>query len=252
MKKIFLFAIITSILLISYENSKEEAKALEEDSTKIEKEEITTKVLDTIRKNKISEFIPKGFKVFEEIKGDLNKDGIDDCFIVIKAINNKNIIIDEYQGKLDRNRRGIIVLLNENGKYKEFLKNVDCFSSENEDGGVYFPPELSINIEKGNLFIHFGHGRYGYWKYTFRLKNSDFELIGYDSSYNNGPVVNSQVSINFLSRKKLIRTNTNETADSGEEVFEERIVNIEKTKSLAKLSEIKDFDGFDDLELFEK
>jgi hypothetical protein len=78
---------------------------------------------------------------------------IDDYVIIIKAINKKNIIIDKHRGELDRNRRGIIVLLYENGVYKQFLKNANCFSSENEDGGVYFQPELYISIEKGKLFF---------------------------------------------------------------------------------------------------
>ncbi|CAM4253643.1 hypothetical protein FLTE109939_01355 [Flavobacterium terrigena] len=248
MKKIFKSIFIISFLLISCENSKKEESSTKEDSTEIKKEEIATTISDTIPKNKTSDFIPKGFKLLEEIKGDLNKDGIDDCILLIKEINKENIVQHEFRGELDRNRRGIIVLLNENGNYKQFLKNIDCFSSENEEGGVYYAPELSVEIKKGNLYIHYAHGRYGYWSYTFRLKNSDFELIGYDSSDNNGAVINSELSINFLSRKKIIRTNTNENADSGEEVFEERIVYIEKTKSLGKLSEIKDFD---DLELFQ-
>lgn len=249
MKKTFLFAFFASFLLISCENSKkEESQTIKEDSTLIEKEEITAEIPDTIIKNKISDFIPKGFKLFEEIKGDLNKDGIEDRVLIVKEVNKENIVIDEHRGELDRNRRGLIILLNENSQYKQILKNIDCFSSENEEGGVYFAPELSVEIKKENLYIHYGHGRYGYWSYTFRLKNSDFELIGYDSSDNNGAVINSELSINFLSRKKIIRTNTNENADSGEEVFEERIVYIEKTKSLGKLSEIKDFD---DLELFQ-
>lgn len=248
MKKIFLFIIFTTFLLISCENSKkEEASTVKEDSTIIEKEEIENSIVDTIPKNKVSDFIPEGYEIFEEIKGDLNKDKVNDCVLIIKSTS-KNGYVNTEKGLINRNRRGIIVLLNENENYKIILRNTDCFSSENEDGGIYFPPELSVNIENGNLYIHFGHGRYGYWKYTFRLKNSDMEQIGYDSSDNSGPVINSEVSINFLSRKKIIRTNINETADSGEEVFEERIVNIEKAKSLLKLSEIKDFD---DLELFE-
>ena len=32
-------------------------------------------------------------------------------------------------------------------------RNYDCFSSENEDGGVYYPPELWIEFEKGNLIV---------------------------------------------------------------------------------------------------
>ncbi len=121
------------------------------------------------------------------------------------------------------------------------VKNYDCFSSENEDGGVYFAPELMVELEKGNLYIHYAHGRYGYWKYTFRLKNTDFELIGYDSSDNFGPRVNSETSINFLTKKKITLTNTNENCEGGDEVFVEK---LERTKqqTTIKLAEILNFD----------
>ena len=244
MKKIFLFTIFTSFLLISCENSKKEEASTKEDSTEIKKKEIATTISDAIPKNKTSDFIPDGFKLLEEIKGDLNKDGIDDSILLIKEINKENIVQHEFRGELDRNRRGIIVLLNENGNYKQFLKNIDCFSSENEEGGVYYAPELSVEIKKGNLYIHYAHGRYGYWSYTFRLKNSDFELIGYDSSDNMGGMVKSTTSINFLTKKKLTQFNTNQNGEideSLEEIFEEKTVKI-KNKTIYKLSEIKDFD----------
>jgi len=187
-----------------------------------------------------TEFVPKGFVVFDTVYGDLNKDGTDDCVLIIKGTDKSQIITDEYRGQLDRNRRGIIVLFNKNEHYELVVKNYSCFSSENEDGGVYYAPELSIEIKKGNLYINYAHGRYGYWGYTFRFQNSDFELIGYDDSDDRGPVVNSQTSINFSTKEKIVKVNTNENADSGEEVFKTTAtkINIER---LIKLSEINDF-----------
>jgi hypothetical protein len=195
-------------------------------------------------KQKPIDFLPKGYIVFETINGDLNKDGIDDCVLIIKGTDTNKIVADEYRGKLDRNRRGIIVLFSKKGQYELALKNLECFSSENEDGGVYFAPELSTEIKKGNLYFHYGHGRYGYWKYTFRFQNSNFELIGYDASDNHGPVINSETSINFSTKIKQTKINTNESADSGEEVFKATSKKI-KIDKLLKLSQIKDFDELD-------
>jgi hypothetical protein len=175
---------------------------------------------------------------------DLNKDSIDDCVLIIKGTDTSKIVTDEYRGKLDRNRRGIIILFKKNGKYEMALKNLVCFSSENEDGGVYFAPELSIEIKNGNLYFHYGHGRYGYRKYTFRFQRSDFELIGYDSSDNHGPVINSETSINFSTKVKQTNVNTNENAESGEEVFKTTFKKI-KIDNLIKLSQIIDFDEID-------
>ena len=109
---------------------------------------------------------------------------------------------------------------------------------------MYFAPELSLEFERGNLIIHYAHGRYGYWRYIFRYQNANFELIGYDES-NGGVIVRSEVSINFLTKKKLTRENINEDAhQGGDEIFEETWENIE-IEHLIKLSEIKDIDELD-------
>ena len=196
------------------------------------------------RKQNPIDFLPKGFVIFKRINGDLNKDGVDDCVIIIKGSDKKQIINDEYRGQLDRNRRGIIILYNKNRNYELALKNYYCFSSENEDGGVYFAPELSFEIKNNILLFNYGHGRYGYWEYIFKNINNDFALIGYNQSDNNGQLVEKETSINFLSKKKLEKININENSVGGDEVFKETWKTI-KINRLTKLSEIKDFDGFD-------
>ncbi|GHB35731.1 hypothetical protein GCM10008106_16530 [Mongoliitalea lutea] len=103
---------------------------------------------------------------------------------------------------------------------------------------MFVAPDLYLTIEKGNLYINFSHGRYGSQKFTFRYQNRDFELIGYDQSDNFGPVVAKEISINFMTKKKLERENTFENEE--EEVFKETWKNI-KVDRLIKLSEIKDF-----------
>lgn len=188
-------------------------------------------------------FLPKGYTVYDQVYGDLDKDGTKDCILVIKATDKSKVVKDEHRGLLDRNRRGIIVLFNKNNKYVLAAKNYSCFSSENEDGGVYYPPELSVEINKGSLYIHYAHGRYGYWHYQFKYLNGDFKLIGYESSSNNGPITNKETSINFLTKRKLTKTNTNEnTEEEGDEVFKESWANIKQQKPI-KLSEVKDFDA---------
>ena len=190
------------------------------------------------------DFIPKGYTEFEKYFGDLNKDGLEDCVLIIKKTDSTNVVMNRFDKKVDRNRRGIIVLFKNANGYELADKNLECFSSENEDGGVYFAPELWIEIKDNKLYIHYGHGRYGYWKYTFRFQKSNFELIGYDSSSNRGPVTNRETSINFLTKKKLTKESTNENAEGGDEIFKENWNDIE-IDNLIKLSEIKDFDELD-------
>ena len=200
------------------------------------------------QQNKTNIELPKGYVLFEKVHGDLNEDGLNDRVYIVKRTDKELVIEDKYRGKLDMNRRGILVYLSNKDKMNLIISNLNCFSSENEDGGAYFPPELSIEIDKGKLFIHYGHGRYGFWKYTFRFQNSHFALIGYDASDNNGPIINWETSINFLTKKKFVRENINKnTEDSGDEVFEEHWENI-KVDELLNLSEIKDFDSLNVLE----
>lgn len=196
------------------------------------------------QKKNPSDFLPSGYVIFKRYYGDLNKDGREDCILIVKGNNKDDIVTNRFGKKVDRNRRGIIVLFKKQNRYQLADKNYDCFSSENEDGGVYFPPELWIEVRKGDLIIHYGHGRYGFWEYIFRFQHSGFKLIGYNASDNHGPIINSETSINFLTRKKLVRKNMNENSEGGDEVFKEMWKKIDIDK-LPELAEIKDFDELD-------
>ncbi len=119
--------------------------------------------------------------------------------------------------------------------------------NRNIETEIYYPSVSTGNstpISSGQFpVIVFGHGRYGYWRYIFRYQNVNFELIGYDES-NGGAVVSSELSINFLTKKKLTRENTNEDSQGGDEIFKETWENIE-IDHLIKLSDIKDINELD-------
>jgi hypothetical protein len=200
-------------------------------------------IISVERKSKNPEnFVRSDETVFEKIFGDLNNDGKEDYVIITKQTKKSAFETDENRGELDRNRRGIIIAFNEGEYYHTVLTIPDCFSSENEDGGVYFAPELSDKKKKRNLIVHYGHGRYGWWQYVFRYQNDNFELIGYDSSDNRGPITEKMTSINFLTKKIQTKTNTNPDPDS-EEVFEETWQDI-VIDNLVKLTDIRDFSEF--------
>ena len=196
---------------------------------------------DVADQKRITDFIPKGYKIFEKISGDLNKDGLDDCVLIIKATRKDGFVKDFKDEVVDRNRRGIIILFTEKDGYKLASKNYNCFSSENEDGGVYCAPYLSIDIRNSKLFVHYAHGRYGYWEYCFRYQDSDFMLIGYESFGSHGPTVLGKVSINFLTGVRYDDDNVNKYDDDAEEKFVRKVIKLKK-EPLKKLSEIDDFD----------
>jgi hypothetical protein len=238
-------SIIFVLLAISCKDFKNN-NVLEISIAALDFEKVKTIKLNSIdnKVNSISDFLPKGFIISDSLFGHLNKDSLEDCILKIKATNPNNMIFDENRGELDRNRRGIIILFKTKEGYELACKNYNCFSSENEDGGGYFPPELSLNINKRNLYVLYQHGRYGFWTYTFRFQKGDFELIGFDSSDNQGPVINKVTSINYLTKRKVIKLNTNENAEGGDEIFKQIVTKFNVSKPI-KLSEIEDFDKLD-------
>ncbi|MGL4584919.1 MAG: hypothetical protein ACRCVU_18290 [Flavobacterium sp.] len=189
-------------------------------------------------------YVPMGYSLNEVIKGDLNKDGQEDIVLIIKGTDKDMLLPNQWDTDIvDKNRRGIIILFKKGDSYEVAVKNYSCFSSENEDGGVYYAPELYFEIKNSILYINYAHGRYGNWGYVFRYQNSDMELIGYNSHSNRGPIALSEVSINFSTKKRLDRENLN--ADKGDDL-EEKFVDTWSTIDLPKrikLSEIKDFTG---------
>jgi len=208
------------------------------------------------RSKKPEDLVRSDETIFEKEFGDLNNDGKKDCVIITKQTKKEfTSVKNQFDEKVDRNRRGILIAFKEGEFYNTVLKIPDCFSSENEDGGVYFAPELSVEIKRGNLVVHYGHGRYGWWQYIFRYRNNDFELIGYDSSEDRGPITEKMTSINFLTKKEQTLTNKNPDADpdadNGKEVFEEIWQNIVIDK-LLKLTDIKDFDEFSIFDCYSK
>ena len=190
------------------------------------------------------EFIPDGYVLFSGCEGDLNKDGKPDVVLMIKGTEESKWVDHEYRGRLDRNRRGLIILFKRDGGYELIAENDECFSSENEDGGVYYAPELDFYIKNNTLILHYAHGRYGYWKYIFRYQNNDFELIGYFGSYDRGPVVLYITDVNFSTRTCVYKENINADDDEAEEKFKVKTIKFER-KNLIKLSEITDFDELD-------
>lgn len=191
-------------------------------------------------------FIPKGFKLNQRhCQADFNKDGKNDCVLLIKDTK-KSAWVETYYGTMvDRNRRGIVILFKTNQGYQKVLENKALFASENEDGGVYFAPELEIEAAGNKLIFYYGHGRYGSWQYIFdyrAINNKDFYLIGYDSSSNRGPYIEYTHSVNFLTHKFRHQENMNKSRDSDVPKFKTTWHTLPKAP-LQKLSQIDDISG---------
>jgi len=200
------------------------------------------------RDSKLANLVPAGYTITEEIKGDLNKDGLEDYVFIIKGTKKDD---DCRENGQDCSLRGIMVVFSKGGRYELALENRDCFASEDRNGGVYYPPDLSVSVKKGNLYIGFDHGRYGSWSYTFRYQNSDFELIGYDNILGVTGRLDKIVSINFQAKKMLTKIPVadilvDDFADgtARNAKFDETWENFTPTEPI-KLRKIADFREFD-------
>ena len=104
-KTIFGAILFASSILTSCGQSKSEQKTKpDSDTTKSNNKTTDQQNLKVEQKQNPTDFVPKGYVVFEKINGDLNKDGSDDCVLIIKGTDKNQIIKDEYRGQLDRNR----------------------------------------------------------------------------------------------------------------------------------------------------
>jgi len=149
---------------------------------------------------KLLKRIPTGYVFSDEVRGDLNGDGAEDYVILINAKTN-----DDYLGLM-------ILFKDGDDDYKLALEIRRCFYTE------FRGPSFKIN--RGNLIISFnGDGtcdRHD-WSYTFKYRNSEFELIGYDANdiecggWNEDHVREGggafKESINFLTKKRLTKVN---------------------------------------------
>ena len=189
-------------------------------------------------------FIPENYVLYQKYDTDLNKDGIEDCILIIKNTKKEHVVVNRQDKTVDRNRRGIIVLFKKKNTYQLVDRNIDCFYSENEDGGVYYAPQLSVETDDGDIILNYEHGRYGSWNYRFRFINDSYKLIEYNGTSLFGPITRSETIINFLTKEKLFKENINEDDEGNDEIFKETksIISIEQ---IIKLSEIKDFEDLD-------
>ncbi|MGB1051320.1 MAG: hypothetical protein ACPGYF_05100 [Chitinophagales bacterium] len=153
----------------------EEAVAEEEaDSTAIEE-------VASASSSDVLDFLPERTILFKQVEGDLDGDGDNDVVLITKETTRSAIVENDYGDMVDRNRRGLVILETLDEGYRLLLDHRECFESENEDGGVYYAPELYVSIEESQLICGWGHGRYGYWQYIFDYAGGDFALAKYFS-----------------------------------------------------------------------
>jgi hypothetical protein len=157
-------------------------------------------------------FVPKGWKIEAQSKGDLNGDGLDDLVLVLRDQSPENIIVHDGMGEspFDSNPRILAVAFaHASGPYTLAVQSSNLIPRR--DNPVLddpFDADGGVSIQRGSLRVHLHFwASAGTWTMsstalTFRWQNQHFELIGYDENStqrNSGST--SGISVNYLTGK---------------------------------------------------
>jgi hypothetical protein len=158
-------------------------------------------------------FLPWEWRIEFKVAGDLNGDGRDDVALVLRGMDDRNVIDARKRGgpeEFDTNPRMLMVAFaNAAGGYDLALENHTLITRTTEPSGQDpLDPngvqQGGIDIKNGTLQVTLGYfaGNMGHFTYTFRFEKNAFKLIGYDSvDVERFKGIMSQVSINFVTRR---------------------------------------------------
>jgi len=159
---------------------------------------------------KLVKFIPAGYDFFSEAQGDLNGDGADDyALIIVGTDKNKIVPVSEEEpdyGTRDINEYGVMIFFSDGDDYQLAAENRQFLGfNEYDRWNCANGSSFSCSIKGGNLYIKYDHingcGPAREKTYTFRYRNSEFELIGYDQA--EIITTKEETSINFPAKKQL-------------------------------------------------
>lgn len=161
-------------------------------------------------------FLPAGWKLESESKGDLNKDGADDLTLVLRMIDPANVI-KSFEGSdamFDTNPRMLAVALAGKDGYRLAFENHTLIPRNvNASQDDPLTESSGVTVENGTLkvalylFMSAGGWDMGTTTFRFRIEKDKLRLIGYDSSnVNRGSGVIEEVSINLLTGKVILTT----------------------------------------------
>lgn len=190
--------------------------------------------------NSLESFIPEAWEIVKKVKGDLNKDGINDVAMVLQDTDPRAFIGEEPM-RINSNDRKLIILFGQKkaGCYTLNVKS-ETFILKHEQENMDDPFE-DISISKGTLKISFiefynmGGSDSGSYSYIWRFQEGEFKLIGANSIVHNrmsGDGV--EASVNF---------STNKYSLTSFNIADEEVDEVETWKKL-KLKELKTFSTF--------
>ena len=165
----------------------------------------------------VTKFVPDGWEIEMQAKGDLNKDGIEDVVLVLRENNPENVIKNDDPGEqlFNTNPRILAVLFGKKDGGYNLIENNHTLIPRRTDPVIldYLTGvgDGGVSIQQGTLTVKMGiFSSAGSWgmssiSYTFRWQNNKFELIGYDSTTTNRASAEiKSININYSTRKVKI------------------------------------------------
>jgi hypothetical protein len=152
------------------------------------------------------DFVPAGWKLEREQRGDLDKDGREDLALVLRMDAAENRVDRGGPERLDTNPRMLAVALaREGGGYRKVLQDHELLPRVLGSNVEEPLDEDGLSITKGllkvklRLFLSMGGWTTYTNRFTFRFQEGCFKLIGYDrAEVNRGSGATEDVSINYL------------------------------------------------------
>lgn len=179
---------------------------------------------------KVGDFVPKGWKIEGQIKGDVNADGVSD--VLIKLIEDKPKKEDEL---VDRSRVLVVVVADGKGGWRNAAvadKLLQCTSCGGAFYGVADAP-ANVSIEKGVIVVNQDRGSRWVTETTYRFRYDEqpsmFILIGFDYARRDRAVGDvSTESTNYLTVKRITTTGKGKKTTSKTTVVQKMRYSIEE------------------------
>jgi len=158
--------------------------------------------------------IPENYTIVDSIRGDLNKDGIDELVVAYTtAVENEET--------LESVPRELIIYQKEGNAWVIWKKSTKALYGS-RDGGMMGDPFGEIEIKKGLLLISQNGGSSWKWGHTdtYRYQEGAFYLIGYSSNYGKPCEYWTDVDFNLSTGKMMVKKEyENCEADDEQEIY---------------------------------
>lgn len=127
--------------------------------------------------SRVQDFVPEGYSIISQVKGQLNNDTITDFAIIIES---REMVVDLKEKDSSQKPRILVILLgNESGGFQRSVQSNESTLLSNE-GGIFGDPLDKMIIKNRTLWIKYFGGSSDKWSYAYkwRLQNNRWTLIG--------------------------------------------------------------------------